>query len=348
MGHHQTGFYLGRNSESPPETLQRKIFPWIERAVGEENSQKREWWIKECEKEMREVDWKKSEFEQYKNEEALARVLPDLVAEACQAARRDRDKSANSGVRKEFTAIFGDDDVKRGGLLRLLVRCRRIILQDAAWLDWKARVEKKPVAPILLMHSNIFEDPEFIMFQQRLIVAMQLQKDGELEKLKEAIPSLADVLTRMTERQNQWQRDMDQRLDKFFDRMGQGFGELTVQMEHLPEKVGHQLFRQPGFIYSPSHPIAPQPVIAAQAQANSVPLPPSSCTHTNTFVSPEQNGLAVIETMHRIQQRERAQATQQWQRWLLAQQHLQQQMHLQQQILEQNMTQQQERNIQIL
>ncbi|KAF9162808.1 hypothetical protein BGX20_001592 [Mortierella sp. AD010] len=166
-------------------------------------------------REMREVDWRKSEFEQYKDEEVLARVLPDLVTEACQAARKDRDKGVNSGVRKESTAIFGDDDTKRRGLLRLLVRCRRIILQDAAWLDWKARAEKKPVAPILLMHSNIFEDPEFIMFQQRLIVAMQLQKDVELKKLKEAIPSIADVLTRMTERQNQWQSDMDSASTEF-------------------------------------------------------------------------------------------------------------------------------------
>ncbi|CAO3657686.1 unnamed protein product [Mucor hiemalis] len=107
-----------KNRVDPPVELQEKFFPWIEDVFGENAS-----WNKECIDKMNQID--DSEFIE---EDSPIEIIEEVVAEG---ENEQSSSSRRKGKQRETVADQSIDAAKRG-FLKLLVRCRRIILQDAA------------------------------------------------------------------------------------------------------------------------------------------------------------------------------------------------------------------------
>ena len=117
-------FSLARNSVSPPIDLQKKIFSWIESYFGYGNLE----WEAACEKEMKEVDENEDEDDNIFNLEITNETDPvEFVEEDGKMVLKEK-RSKGKGKLKAQSSI----DTTKRGFLRLLIRCRRIILQDAA------------------------------------------------------------------------------------------------------------------------------------------------------------------------------------------------------------------------
>ncbi|KAF9161601.1 hypothetical protein DFQ26_004376, partial [Actinomortierella ambigua] len=185
MGGHWTGrstcFELPRGELTPGCDLQRLVFPWIEQVIGEPYSVERYWWELECKDEMEEIDEDSSTFSFYQDVHAKraraiqARIDEDL--EAAKLAKRQTTQQRKLVQPKDLSRIrlSAEKDRFKMCFLRLLVRCRRIILQDAAVLLWKATTEDQ-IAPIL--EDELFKHPAFLAFQKDLIQHM-LAKESQ-------------------------------------------------------------------------------------------------------------------------------------------------------------------------
>ncbi|KAG2190460.1 hypothetical protein INT47_006627, partial [Mucor saturninus] len=116
-------FSLARNTVSPSLGLQRTIFPWIESYFGVGNVE----WEAACDKEMKEIDENKDEDDNVINLEIRSQADPvEFVEEDGRMLLKE--KKSNGKQKKTQNSI----DTAKRGFLRLLIRCRRIILQDAA------------------------------------------------------------------------------------------------------------------------------------------------------------------------------------------------------------------------
>ncbi|KAF9964542.1 hypothetical protein BGZ70_006320, partial [Mortierella alpina] len=99
-------FHLPRNELAPPIDLQKKIFPWIEEAVGKPDSRERRIWEKQC-------------LEDMSDSETIRTVDMRHVTyfkDAPEVVQEDHENESTIGKVK---------------FLQLLVYLRRVILQDA-------------------------------------------------------------------------------------------------------------------------------------------------------------------------------------------------------------------------
>ncbi|KAF9999944.1 hypothetical protein BGZ79_006469 [Entomortierella chlamydospora] len=102
------GYFLERDLVTPPLPLQRFIFPWIENTFEKDMPERTASWVEECDREMEGIDGEsavKDDYHWSPEESSMAR-------DACSAFSR---RAMTDRVR----------------FLRLLVRMRRVILQDA-------------------------------------------------------------------------------------------------------------------------------------------------------------------------------------------------------------------------
>ncbi|KAL9536928.1 hypothetical protein MBANPS3_012242 [Mucor bainieri] len=140
-------FRLPRNIINPSKKLQRQVFPWIEGLFGEDNAE----WRKLCDQEMDEYypglgDRKYDDNDQpqliFVEEDGITRARTRLSA---------RDARGTRGP----IPLYGGDRSLRG-FLCLLLRCRRVILQDAAmYLESK---QHKDMLNLAILKSEEFTD----------------------------------------------------------------------------------------------------------------------------------------------------------------------------------------------
>ncbi|ORZ12520.1 hypothetical protein BCR41DRAFT_397538 [Lobosporangium transversale] len=160
---HLTRAPMQRNKVSPSVELQCLIFPWIEKAYGKPGTESWKFWQRECEDEMAEVDEnevkavermsipleeeaiassgkrkkKKAEAtvgQQRGNKVALPNTeIPDSL-EPVDEQEQQQEKEPASASATDTRCMYSTKDVYKRLFLKLLVRCRRIISQDAAAL----------------------------------------------------------------------------------------------------------------------------------------------------------------------------------------------------------------------
>ncbi|KAG0061628.1 hypothetical protein BGZ89_011298, partial [Linnemannia elongata] len=104
-------FHLPRNEVDPPLDLQRQIFPFIESLIGNDGAKKNTEWKRDCDREMEQFD--------PNNTAELETVLPEPLTPLFKA---DGSRPPTVyRVRSNITFV-----------LRLMLRLRRVLLQDAA------------------------------------------------------------------------------------------------------------------------------------------------------------------------------------------------------------------------
>lgn len=144
-------FHLRRNEVAPSLALQRLIFPFIEGAIGAPGSPENELWRKECDLEMQEFD--------PNNNDNLDDVEPYAF-----------EPNPNPLKMSKATALAQRSNKKH--VLQLMLRLRRVLLQDAA--EYLYRYPDMALSPLLRMCPKVFEGPMFDAFKKD--VAMSLKR----------------------------------------------------------------------------------------------------------------------------------------------------------------------------
>ncbi|KAF9944619.1 hypothetical protein BGZ65_011804, partial [Modicella reniformis] len=152
LGKLPSQFAQERNQVKPSIELQRTIFPWIEDEYGLNNVS----WKKACLKEMDEV----GENEEDPNDNDGVNQELEFVEVSMEEDTNRLTTKASSKVKpaKANRVVQKDGDTARRGFLKLLVRCRRIILQDAA-------IRLHYGQSINILDNRVFQSPEFKAFQ---------------------------------------------------------------------------------------------------------------------------------------------------------------------------------------
>ncbi|ORZ15419.1 hypothetical protein BCR41DRAFT_353730 [Lobosporangium transversale] len=171
-GFYNEPFFLARNSVIPPKALQLMIFPWIEDFFGKNNV----WWRNECLREMDEVD---------------PNIVPDISAASKPGTAVETNQLAGPSSN---TILYSELDISTSGFLRLLVRCRRIILQDAASrLRYHDAVSNDQQSRIL--EDDIFRSPLFLEFQEEMNAVVVKGPEANIsQKLTTMVPEIAEGL----------------------------------------------------------------------------------------------------------------------------------------------------------
>ncbi|KAG0010297.1 hypothetical protein BGZ82_003515, partial [Podila clonocystis] len=114
-------YFIERNIHTPPLDLQRAIFPWIEDIFNVDQPGRKETWKKELDNEMEGIDPNRP-----KNNDTHWTPTHGPVKEGKE---QDHDEAVNA--RAEANALNSSVDIDRCSFLKLLVRMRRVIIQDA-------------------------------------------------------------------------------------------------------------------------------------------------------------------------------------------------------------------------
>ncbi|KAF9964554.1 hypothetical protein BGZ70_006308 [Mortierella alpina] len=144
-------YIIERDCVAPPLSLQRLIFPWIEHSFANDMPAKTEAWIKECDRAMLGVDSREPKTSKYWDPET----------------KWTKSKNPTNLMRTTL------DD--RMGFLMLLVRMRRVILQDAVLYlkpDDKGRNLSNALFTSKQANRDIFESAAFQSFQGELLRKM--------------------------------------------------------------------------------------------------------------------------------------------------------------------------------
>src|SRR5690349_17697373 len=136
-------FHLRRNEVSPSLPLQRLIFPFIEEAIGAPGSFENEQWRRECDLEMQEFD--------PNNNDNLDDVEPYAFEPNPKLSKVNK-----------ATALARRSNKKH--VLRLMLRLRRVLLQDAA--EYLHRYPDITLSPLLEKYPEVFEGPMFEAFKE--------------------------------------------------------------------------------------------------------------------------------------------------------------------------------------
>ncbi|OAD76857.1 hypothetical protein PHYBLDRAFT_142363 [Phycomyces blakesleeanus NRRL 1555(-)] len=182
-------FSLARNGVSLPMELQKMVFPWIEDYFGVGNAK----WVAVCEKEMNEVDENEDEDENIINLEI------DEEADSVEFVEEDGRLQSKEKKRKgKKRATQSSINTTKHGFLRLLIQCRRIILQDAAVYLYLNKENKHINTRNLPFSSNSFR-----MFQEDIVAAITSSSISRLEEYKSFVPNIVntnkEVANRVTE-----------------------------------------------------------------------------------------------------------------------------------------------------
>ena len=159
------------------------IFPWIEDYFGPENDA----WKKTCEKEMSEVDENEDDGISDEDDKDFDNSV-EFVEENGRIGQQ-KDKR----VRNTQLKLQRSTDAAKRGFLRLLVRCRRIILQDAAvYLHFKK--ENTFVNSKMRNGSghNLFITADFKNFQGEVIEAINTPSVNRLQEYEGLVPDIVD------------------------------------------------------------------------------------------------------------------------------------------------------------
>ncbi|KAI8646777.1 hypothetical protein BD408DRAFT_409712 [Parasitella parasitica] len=158
-------FHLERNIISPSIDLQRKIFPWIESVYG----------VNVCTREMNEYD------DNYDDGEEPEHSQMNVVEEDGQGGSKAQVEKTHEPA--QVTAA----DINKRGFLKLLVRLRRVILQDAAAMLFLNRPNK-------LLEDAIFSTPEFLAFKEDVFsVLRNSDVPSRLQEFEGLVPEIINA-----------------------------------------------------------------------------------------------------------------------------------------------------------
>ncbi|CEP10192.1 hypothetical protein [Parasitella parasitica] len=154
------------------------VFPWIEDYFGRGNLD----WKIACDKEMNEVD---------ENEDEEANVVNlDADEDGVVFVEEDgqlRPKKQVKGKGKQRGAVQSKNDSAKKGFLRLLIRCRRLILQDAAVYLYLKRENNWVNTKIPIFSSDAFK-----AFQEDVVIAVANPSIDRLQEFEGLVPNLVD------------------------------------------------------------------------------------------------------------------------------------------------------------
>ncbi|CAO0801485.1 unnamed protein product [Mucor circinelloides] len=271
-------FSLARNNVSPTLELQRMVFPWIESYFGEGNLE----WEAVCEKEMKEIDENEDEDDNIFNLDVENEADPIEFVE--EDGRMILKEPKGKGKQK---AVQSSIDTAKRGFLRLLIRCRRIILQDAAVYLYFNKQNKH-----VNTSSPIFSSYRFRMFQEDAVAAITSPTIGRLEEYEGLVPNIVDtskqVATRIAEVNHRVMR-LQQQQDQRFEKNESSFNnciEQNNQQNVLLMNMNQQLARDVKIIMMQQQCLNAQMQLfmatnnASQNQnfSNSLPQPPNIST----------------------------------------------------------------------
>lgn len=174
-------FALERNRVDPSIELQQLNFPWIENFFGAENME----WKVECLNEMTQI---------YENEFREEARETEFVEEVGQSGRSQivAEQSAQA------VNLHQSVDASKRSFLKMLIRCRRIILQDAA-----VYLLAKKENYIVNTHPsafNLFRSHQFKAFQEQVKVALETPMNDRLREYENIFPHLVDSQNEVSSR----------------------------------------------------------------------------------------------------------------------------------------------------
>ncbi|KAF9084167.1 hypothetical protein BGX27_003905, partial [Mortierella sp. AM989] len=180
--------HLRRNELVPPETLQQSIFPFIEDAYRDHGDEAHQRWLQECKEEMDEVN--QNDFEADDEEEDTQEVV--IISS----------RKSKTTIENERTSESGGDIAKKR-FLKLLIRLRRVILQDAV-----ALIRLGWTSPVL--QNKIFtESPEFTTFDKQLRKSLERKGSTTPDNLP---PNIVEAIQASSSQYNTMYTTMDQRI----------------------------------------------------------------------------------------------------------------------------------------
>lgn len=204
-------FYLARNAIAPSLELQREIFPWIENAYGEDNDN----WRAECGMEMNEID---------------PNFYPSM-----------EDELLHRRIRSADEPVFSEADVAKSGFLRLLLRCRRIILQDAAYRLCYSQHSR-------ILQNDVFESSQFYEFQGQMQKELDANTRGGLDPLqkhRDAVPAIANELRDMNIRHGAGQQVLQLQIQQIQEAIaGMGLQKQDQQQQQEQQRQQQEQQRQ--------------------------------------------------------------------------------------------------------
>ncbi|KAF9368227.1 hypothetical protein BGX21_006728, partial [Mortierella sp. AD011] len=200
----EQGSCLARDRVSPPVELQRAIFPWIEDIYGPPESDSGQEWRKQCEVAMSGADENEPEPLGAKKDD-VERAQTPKEQQWGRQRRQQGPKAAPSA--SEPTESVGDEEpgssslvadtttpdtydakaIYKRAFLKLLVRCRRIILQDAAVLMHYKLGN-------YLLEDEVFQSQLFENFAKQVIEAQEKPQDDRLQQCEAAMPIVASEI----------------------------------------------------------------------------------------------------------------------------------------------------------
>lgn len=164
----------------------------------------------------------------------------------------------------------------------LLVRCRRIILQDAAVYLYFNKVNKH-----INHKSSVFSSESFRQFQEDIITAINNRSVGRLEEYEDLVPNLVDThrevasqVTEVNHRIVRLQRTQDDRLEKTKSRFN-NYVEQNNRRNYLMGNMTQQLASDVKIIMMQQQCLSSQLQLFMVTQNTNFPQPPS--TFPTTF-----------------------------------------------------------------
>jgi hypothetical protein len=149
-----------------------------------------------------------NEPDENEDQDIAASDIMKISVEVIQETGQDQEKNQKSKNQKnllpsqEPAKVYDEDDLAKRGFLKLLLRLRRVILQDAAVFLFERRTNK-------LVHDgeinqdgtiNIFATIEFKRFQEELLSQLDNPVDDRLGEYENLVPELVDVQKEFTHR----------------------------------------------------------------------------------------------------------------------------------------------------
>src|SRR5690554_215280 len=169
-------FSLPRNKINPPIELQRTIFGWIEEVFGAFGTPEYDAWAADCLRYMQEthenVDVRvgaERDFRQMETVTASSSSSSSGAGAATGAGRVARPASV----------------VALRGFLAMLVRFRKVILQDAAVMLHKGWMST-------VIDNEVFQTPLFLRYQEELVAVLDELESNALHQYEPMVPELVD------------------------------------------------------------------------------------------------------------------------------------------------------------
>lgn len=209
-------YFIERDMVNPPLELQRKIFPWIETSF-KDIPDKDASWVEECNAEMEGIDPKKTT----ENDVFWDRIL--------------------DGSAKRLSQVHTSDVIERSGFLKLMVRMRRVILQDAVILMDTKNSDGTETLSNRLIESlpQIFQSQAFLDFKSQLLRAISERRrridivNPTVQIDNNSMVGAFNTLGRQSQGTELELRKVQQAMDQLSQRVDEGMGRTHELIRNL-------------------------------------------------------------------------------------------------------------------